>query len=96
MPALSRPKRAGCAPSDPTDVREGRSSSLLADFFDIGKRLDLDDRALGVLAGLSPSLIRECRVFRRLPKQSRCIEAMRAFVDVNKTASSRADVRLSA
>jgi hypothetical protein len=71
-------------------------AQIVAEYCEILKRLGLTDYAAAGCAGMSVHTIRLVRIGRVMPAHERCRQALRSFVELNRGAQTRAEVRLVA
>jgi hypothetical protein len=70
-------------------------TDTVEELLDLQDRLGLSEAALAGLIGISNHTLREIRLGRRLPHSKRGRVRVQDFVDRNRGASSRTDLRLS-
>lgn len=80
----------------PDPEQDRADAQIVADYCEILKRLALTDYAAAGCTGMSVHTIRMVRLARVMPGHERCRQALRRFVELNRAAQSRAEVRLVA
>jgi hypothetical protein len=69
--------------------------ALIDEFVELAAKLRLRDVELAAATGLSAPTVRIVRLTRVAPSQQRCVVAIRSFVDRNRAARDRGDIRLA-
>lgn len=68
---------------------------VLIEYLALVERLGLTDVTAAALIGISPHTARVMRLGRVLPMPVRCRAALRLFVERNRNAKTRSDLRLA-
>jgi hypothetical protein len=70
--------------------------STAAEFLSIVEGLGLSDVEAGALVGIAPATCRIVRLTREMPKHPRPRVSIAAWVSANRSATSRAELRMTA
>lgn len=67
--------------------------SVIRELQNIINRLGLNDRDVAAFAGVSPPTVRDARKSGELPRHIRCRSALMNFIERNRAAKTRGDLR---